>query len=96
MEPSYATIDESTSATLQGSEAAISDILAILDPRELHKSEAGEKGPTPGEMKAGLPAGSFSPFDFEKKFQMRHGMNPEDADEPWREHYQPREVSMRS
>ena len=96
MEPSYATIDKSTSATLQGSEAAISDILVTLDPRELHKSEAGEKGPTPVEMKAGLPAGSFSPFDFEKEFQMRQGMNPEDADKPWREHYQPREVSTRS
>ena len=68
MEPSYATIDESMSTTLQGSEAAISDILATQDLRELHKSEAGEKGPTPVEMKAGLPAGSFSPFDFEKEF----------------------------
>ena len=96
MEPSYATIDESMSASLQGSEAAISNILVTLDPRELHKSEAGEKGPTAVEMKAGLPAGSFSPFDFEKEFQMRHGMNPEDADKPWHEHYQPREVSTRS
>ena len=96
MEPSYTTIDESMSATLQGSEAAISDILATPDPRELHKSEAGEKGPTPVEMKAGLPAGSFSPFNFEKEFQMRHGMNPEDADKPWHEHYQSREVSIRS
>ena len=96
MELSYATIDESMSATLQGSEAAISDILATPDPRELNKLEAGEKGPTPVEMKAGLPAGSFRPFDFEKEFQMRHGMNPEDADKPWHEHYQPREVSMRS
>ena len=96
MEPSYATIDESMSATLQGSEAAISDILATPDPRELHKLEAGEKGPTPAEMKAGLVAGSFSPFDFEKEFQMRHGMNPEDADKPWHEHYQPREITTRS
>ena len=96
MEPSYATIDESMPATLQGSEAAISDILATQDPRDLHKSEAGEKGPTPVEMKAGLPAGSFSPFDFEKEFQMRHGMNPEDAEKPWHEHYQSREVSTRS
>ena len=64
MEPSYATIDESMSTTLQGSEAAISDILGTQELRELHKSEAGEKGPTPVEMKAGLPAGSFSPFDF--------------------------------
>ena len=96
MEPSYATIDESMSATLQGSEAAISDILATLDPRQLHKSEAGEKCPTPVEMKAGLPAGSFSPFDFEKEFQMRHGMNPEDADKSWHEHYESRDVSTRS
>ena len=96
MGPSYATIDESMSATLQGSEAAISDILATPDLREVHKLEAGEKGPTPVEMKAGLLAGSFSPFDFKKEFQMRHGMNPEDADKPWHEHYQPQEVSMRS
>ena len=88
-EPSYATIDETMSTTLQGSEAAISDILVTLDLREIHKSEAGEKGPTPVEMKAGLLAGSFSPFNFKKEFQMRHGMNPEDADKPWREHYQP-------
>ena len=87
MKPSYATIDESMSATLQGSQAAISDILATPDPRELHKSEAGEKGPTPVEMRAGLPMGSFSPFDFKKEFQMRHGVNPEDADKPWHEHY---------
>ena len=72
MEPPYATIDKTMSATLQGSEAAISDILATQDPRKLNKSETGERGPTPVEMKAGLPAGSFSPFDFEKEFQMRH------------------------
>ena len=86
MEPSYATIDESMSASLQGSEAAISDILVTLDPRELHKSEAGEKGPTPVEMKAGLLAGSFSPFDFEKEFQMRHSITykrPQDPKDPW-------------
>ena len=69
MEPLYATIDESMSATLQESEAAISDILVTQDLRELHKSEAGEKGPTPVEMKAGLPVGSFSPFNFEKEFR---------------------------
>ena len=96
MEPSYATIDESMSATLQGSEAAISNILVTLDLRELHKLEASEKGPAPIEMKTGLPAGSFSPFDFEKEFQMRHGMNPEDADKHWCEHYQPQDVSTRS
>ena len=95
-EPSYATIDETMSTTLQGSEAAISNISVTPDPREIHKSEAGEKGPTTVEMKASLPAGSFSPFNLEKEFQMRHGMNPEDADKPWHEHYQPPEIHMRS
>ena len=88
MEPFYATIDESMSATLQGSEAAISDILVTQYLRELHKSEAGEKGPTPVEMKAGLLMGSFSPFNFEKEFQMRHGVSPEDADKPWQSYHQ--------
>ena len=88
MEPSYATIDESMSTTLQGSEAAISDILATQDPRKLNKSETGERGPTPVEMKAGLPVGSFSPFNFEKEFQMRHGVSPEDADKPWQSYHQ--------
>ena len=88
MEPPYATIDETMSATLQGSEAAISDILATQDLRKLNKSETGERGPTPVEMKAGLPAGSFSPFNFEKEFQMRHGMSPEDADKPWQSYHQ--------
>ena len=87
MEPSYATIDESMSATLQGSEAAISDILVTQDQRKLNKSEIGERGPTPVEMKAGLLAGSFSPFDFEKEFQMRHGVSPEDADKPWQSYH---------
>ena len=45
-------------------------------------------------MKASLLAGSFSPFDFEKEFHMRHGMNPEDADKPWCEHYQPQGILM--
>ena len=96
MEPSYATIDESMSATLQGSEATISDILATQDPRKLNKSEAGEKGPTPVEIKVGLPAGSFSPFDFEKKFQMRHGVSPEDADKPWQSYHQFQTPPVRS
>ena len=95
-EPSYASIDETLSMTLQGSEAAISDILVTADLRELHKSETDEKSPTLVEMKASLPAGSFSPFDFEKEFHMRHGMNPEDADKPWREHYQPQGIIMRT
>ena len=88
MEPPYATIDESMSTTLQGSEAAISDILTTQDPRKLNKSETRERGPIPVEMKAGLPVGSFSPFDFEKEFQMRHGMSPEDADKPWGGYHQ--------
>ena len=96
MEPFYATIDKSTSATLQGSEAAISDILATQNPRQVNKLEVGERDPTPVVMKAGLLAGSFSPFDFEKEFQMRHGMSPEDADKPWHRHHQSREVSTRS
>ena len=96
MEPSYATIDESMSATIQGSEAAISDILVTQDSRKLNKSEAGERGPTPVKMKAGLPAGSFSPFDFEKEFQMRHGVSPEDADKPWQSYHQSRASPTRS
>ena len=88
VKPPYATIDETMSATLQGSEAAISDILVIQDPRKLNKSETGERGPTPVEIKAGLLAGSFSPFDFEKEFQMRHGISPEDADKPWQGYQQ--------
>ena len=95
MEPPYATIDESISTTLQGSEAAISDILTTQDPRKLNKSETDERGPAPVEMKAGLPVGSFSPFDFEKEFQMRHGMSPEDADKPWHRYHQSRELSVR-
>ena len=84
----YTTIDESMSATFQGSEAAISDILATQGLRKLNKSETSERGPTPVEMKAGLLAGSFNPFDFEKEFQMRHGMSPEDADKPWQSNHQ--------
>ena len=89
-------IDESMSTTLQGSEAAISDILVTQDPRKLNKSEVGERGPTPVEMKAGLLAGSFSPFNFEKEFQMRHGVSPEDADKPWQSYHQSRSSPTRS
>ena len=64
----------------EGSEAVISDILAARDPRELTLSETGERGPAMLEMRAGLPARSFSPFDFNKEFQARHRMRPEDAD----------------
>ena len=57
-------------------------------------SETGERGPTPLEMRAGLPAGSFSPFDFEREFQTRHGVKPEDVDKSWQSHYTSRESSM--
>ena len=51
-------------------------------------SETGERGPTPLEMTAGLPAGSFIPFDFEREFQTRHGVKPgiviiHQEDHPW-------------
>ena len=88
MEPPYATIDKSMSTALQGSEAAISDILVTQDLKKLNKSETSERGPVPVEMKAGLLAGYFSPFDFEKEFQMRHGVSPEDADKPWQSYHQ--------
>ena len=64
MEPTYTAIEEPITTT-EGSEAVISDILATQDPRALTLSETGERGPAPLEMRAGLPAGSFSPFDFE-------------------------------
>ena len=74
MEPTYTTIEEAITTTTGGSEAIISDILSTRDPRELTLLEAGERGPAPLEMRASLPAGSFSPFDFEKEFQTRHGV----------------------
>ena len=83
MEPTYTTIEESITTTTEGSEAVISDILATRDPRELILSQTGERGPAPLEMRAGLSAGSFSPFDFDKEFQTRHGVIPEDADKSW-------------
>ena len=68
MEPTYATIDDPIPTMVEGSEAMISDILATQDPRELALSEISERGPTPLEMRASLPTGSFSPFDFDKEF----------------------------
>ena len=94
MEPTLTTIDEPITTTTEGSETVISDILATRDPRELTLSETGERGPTPLEMRAGLPAGSFSPFDFEREFQMRHRVKPEDADKSWQSHYTSRESPM--
>ena len=83
MEPTYTTIDEPIITTTEGPEAVISDLLATRDLRELTLPETGERGPTPLEMRAGLLAGSFSPFDFEKEFQTRHGVKPEDVDKSW-------------
>ena len=94
MEPTYTTIEEPIMTMTEGSEAVISDILATRDPRELTLPETSEKGPAPLEMRAGLPAGSFSPFDFEREFQMRHGVKPKDADKSWQSHYTPRESSL--
>ena len=76
----YNTIEENITTMTEGSEAIISDILATRDPRELALSETSERGPVPVEMRANLPIGSFSPFDFEREFQTRHGVRPEDAD----------------
>ena len=83
MELTYTTIEEPIITTTEGSEAVIGDILATRDLRELTLPETGEKGPAPLEMKAGLLAGSFSPFDFEREFQTRHGVKPEDVDKSW-------------
>ena len=82
-EPTYATIDEPATAMTGGSEAIIPNILSTQDPRELTLSEVGERRPIPSEMRAGLLAGSFSPFDFDGEFQSRHGVRPEDANRPW-------------
>ena len=95
MEPTYATIDEPMAVKTGGSEAIISDILFTQDPKELTLSEVGERRrPAPSEMRAGLPMGSFSPFDFNKEFQSKHGVRPEDADKPWHSHHLSRESSV--
>ena len=46
------------------------------------------------ETRAGLPAGSFGPFDFDKEFQNRHGVRPEDADKSWHNHHLSRGSSI--
>ena len=66
-----------------GSDAAISDILSTQDPRELSMSTLGEHRPTPTPMSAGLPKGSFSPFDFDTEFRARHGIRLEEVNQPW-------------
>ena len=45
-------------------------------------------------MRARFPVGSFSPFDFDKEFQARHGVRPEDADKPCHSHHSLREYSI--
>ena len=94
MEPTYATIDEPMTAMTGGSEAVISDILATQDPRKLTLSEVGERRPAFSEMRAGLLAGSFSPFDFDKEFQARHGVRSEDANKPCHSCHSSRESSI--
>ena len=93
-DPTYATIDEPTTMMTGGSEAIISDILSIQDHRELTLSEVGERRISPLEMRAGLPAGSFSPFDFNREFQARHWVRLEDANQPWHSHQSSRESSV--
>ena len=58
MEPMCTTIEETITTMMGGSEAIISNILSMRDPRELALSETGERGPTPLEMRASLPIGS--------------------------------------
>ena len=55
----------------------------MQDPRKLTLSEVGERRIAPLEMRVELPAGPFSPFDFDREFQARHGARPEDANQPW-------------
>ena len=45
-------------------------------------------------MRAGLLAGSFSPIDFYREFQSRHGVRPEDANRPWHSCQSSRESSV--
>ena len=95
-EPTYATIYKPKTAMIGGSEAIISDILSTQDPRELTLSKIGERRPAPSEMRAGLPAGSFSPFSFDREFQSRHGVRPEDANRPWHSYQSSRESSVKT
>ena len=72
-EPTYATRDEPTTMMTGGSEAIISNILSMQDPRELTSSEVGERRIAPLEIRAGLPAGSFSPLILTKNFKLGMG-----------------------
>ena len=64
----YSTIKEHQKVGSGGSDVAISDILSTQDPRELAMSTLGEHRPALTQMSAGLPEGSFSPFDFDMEF----------------------------
>ena len=79
----YMTIEEQQNVGAGGSDAAISDILSAQDPRELTMSTLGEHRPVPTQMSAGLPEGSFSPFDFDTEFRARHGIRSEEVNRPW-------------
>ena len=79
----YTTIEETQRVGTGGSDAAISDISLAQDPRELSMSTLGEHRPIPTPMSAGLPEGSFSPFDFNTEFRARHGIRSEEVNRPW-------------
>ena len=64
----YSTIEEHQKVGSGRSDAAISDILSTQDPRELTMLTLEEHRPVPIQMSAGLPEGSFSPFDFDTEF----------------------------
>ena len=73
------TIEEHQKVGSGGSDVAISDILSTQDPRELTMSTLGEHRPVLIQMSAGLPEGSFSPFDFNMEFRARHGIRSEEV-----------------
>ena len=79
----YTTIKETQRVGTRGSDVAISDILSAQDPRELTMSTLGEHRPIPTPISAGLPEGSFSPFDFNTEFRVRHGIRSEEVNQPW-------------
>ena len=75
----YTTIEEQQKVGAGGSDVAISNILSTQDPRELTMSTLGEHRPVPTQMRAGLPEGSFSPFDINTEFKARHGIRSEEV-----------------
>ena len=64
----YLTIKKHQKVGSGGSDVAISDILSTQDPRELTMLTLGEHRLVLTRMSAGLPEGSFSPFDFDTEF----------------------------